>query len=388
MLRSPAGLVLALTLCLAASCGGVSPGLDAGAGAGDGGLDLNDVSFLLPLPPRGFDSQLPALRDGLLPHALYAQLPLLVEGADPAALEESLRVVSVRVDPCFPGATAGTCLKQVRLVAQPVHAGGEDAGFVTTTDDATVHLFYSLDDAAFTQVRAQLGTLKGLAGGATDHVPLGVHPVMQREGLDGPYARAVKALVAAHCTSATLTRVAFMQVAAFGSLWRFGAFNVDGGALVADVVPRLGTHTTQGVQDFGTPAFRSTQLLPTVSGDDLDVLLSESQLRLTDERTLTRGLTSALQIEHPQRSSPRTIDCASCHVASRARTNAERRRMVDTSSWADAFTASARFDLRRTDGAGDDPRALRSFGYFGPVSALSQRTINESAAVAAALSGP
>jgi hypothetical protein len=35
---------------------------------------------------------------------------------------------------------------------------------------------------------------------------------------------------------------------------------------------------------------------------------------------------------------------------------------------------------------GDDPKALRSFGYLGPRSALSQRTINESAVIATALS--
>jgi hypothetical protein len=80
------------------------------------------------------------------------------------------------------------------------------------------------------------------------------------------------------------------------------------------------------------------------------------------------------------------VDCASCHVASRARTNAEQRRAVDTSAWAEAFRANPRFDLRRVDGAGNDPRALRAFGYFGRLSALSQRTINESAEVAEALS--
>ena len=97
------------------------------------------------------------------------------------------------------------------------------------------------------------------------------------------------------------------------------------------------------------------------------------------------ALTSALQIEHPARSSPKTIDCGSCHVASRARTNAERVRNIVTTSWADAFN-DARFDLRRVDGAKEDPRALRAFGYFGKLSAFSQRTINESAAVALQLS--
>ena len=58
---------------------------------------------------------------------------------------------------------------------------------------------------------------------------------------------------------------------------------------------------------------------------------------------------------------------------------------MDTSTWADAFH-SDRYDLSRVDEAKEDPRVLRSFGYFGRLSALSQRTINESAEIAGALS--
>ena len=80
------------------------------------------------------------------------------------------------------------------------------------------------------------------------------------------------------------------------------------------------------------------------------------------------------------------MDCGSCHVASRALRNAREQRNIDTTGHADAYVGNPRFDLRRLDGAGDDPRAMRAFGYFGDQSALSQRTINESAEVAEALS--
>ncbi len=388
MLSLPTAMRLLALLCLTlVACGTpVSPG--------DGGLDLNDVSFLLPLPPAGHEARLLSLADGashgvLLPKPLYDALPLVVDGADVTTLSSIIRVISVRVDPCFPGSTPPappTCVKHVRLVAQPVLAGGEDAGFRTTTEDATIHLFYDLSDADFDDVHRALWRLKDSVGAATDHQPLDVHPVMQREGVDGPYFSAVRSLVLDHCGAQNLVRVAYMSVAQQGANWRFGAFDVVDGALVAAAIPRIDGATVQGFQEFGNTAFRSGQLLPSVSGDDLDVLLSESDLRLTDTRTLDKALTSALQIEHPDRSSPKTIDCASCHVASRARHNAEHRRMVDTSSWPDAFSADPRFDLRRVDAVGDDPRALRSFGYLGPLSALSRRTINESAVIASTLS--
>lgn len=367
------------------ACGG------APEGATDGGFDLNDVSFLFPLPSPGQESQLPAMTPGLLPRALYGGLPVLVEGADPETLEGSLRIIAARVDPCFPGTAppaAPSCLRQVRLVAQPVHPALPDAGLglAETTDDATVHLFYTLSEADFAQLKGRLAGLRSLAAHRTDGEPLGVHPVMKSEGLTGPYAVAVKSLITDFCSEARLSRVAFMAVSGEGRVWRFGAFNLVAGVLVDDTIPRLGALKTQGVQDQGSVEFRATELLPTVAGDDLDVLLSESELRLTDERTLNRALTSALMKEHPERSSPKTVDCASCHVATRARSHAELSRHVDTKGWADHFQGEERFDLRRMDGAGDDPRALRAFGYFGNLTALSQRTINESAVVAATLS--
>lgn len=350
-------------------------------------LTLNDVSFLLPLPAVNREGSLLGVADDgamgpLLPRRLYDGLPLLVEKVKAEQLYGELRVVSVRVDPCFPGSAppaAPSCVKQVRLVAQPLTV--KDG--VLTTRDATVHLFYSLSDAAFASVTATLFELDAAAGELTDG-PLDVHPVIRRQGLDGPYHGKLKARLLEVCGLATLTRVAFMAVDEAGVQWRFGAFDVVGGALVDDLIPRLPTLKVQAVQEFGTESFRNGALVPAAPNDPLDLLLRESEMRFADRRTLDKALTSALRIEHPDRSSPKTVDCASCHVASRARRNAERFHQVDSSGHADLFAAPG-FDLTRLDAVKDEPRALRAFGYFGRDSAFSQRTINESAAVAKAL---
>lgn len=350
-------------------------------------LTLNDVSFLLPLPAVNREASLLSLADDgamgpLLPKRLSDGLPVLVEGEKAEQLYGELRVLSVRVDPCFPGSTppaAPSCLKQVRLVAQPLTV--KDG--VLTTRDATVHLFYTLPDDAFAKVMATVFELDAAAGDLTDG-PLDVHPVIRRQGLDGPYHGKLKARLLEVCGLATLTRVAFMAVDRAGAQWRFGAFNVVGGALVDDTIPRLPSLKVQVFQEFGTESFRNGALLPGAPNDALDTLLRESDMRFADPRTLDRALTSALRIEHPDRSSPKTIDCASCHVATRARHNAERFHQVDSSGHADFFTAPG-FDLTRLDEVKDEPRALRAFGYFGRDSAFSQRTINESAAVAKAL---
>ena len=352
-------------------------------------LTLNDVSFLMPLPVAGKEAALLSMSDegmkGLvLPRRLYDGLPLLVEKQTGDGLFRELRVISARVDPCFPGSAppaAPSCVKQVRLVAQPVFV--KDG--VLTTRDATLHLLYSLDDATFSGVVQHLFALDASAGALTDGA-LDVHPVMRRQGLDGPYHGRVKAMLLEACGVATLSRVAFMSVDEQGRQWRFGAFNVVGGALVDDLIPRMPTLKVQAFQEFGTESFRNGSLIPAAPNDELDTLLSESSMRLLDPRTLNKALTSALRIEHPERSSPKTIDCASCHVASRARRNAETFHRVDSSGHADFFTAPG-FDLSRIDAVKDDPKALRAFGYVGRDSAFSQRTINESAAVAKALEG-
>ena len=371
-----------------AACGAPpTPGShDGGDVRTDGGLDLNDVSFLFPLPASpALESQLLGL-DALLSPALYAGLPVIIEGRDAGELYTALRVVSARIDPCFPTTAPpapAACAKQLRLVAQPLAL---DSALGLTTEDATVHLFYDLSPQQFDAAMRTVLELRAQAGGLTDGQPLDIHPVMRAQGLSGAYAQKLKAMISAHCTSQTLVRIAFMHVAATGSAWRFGAFDVVAGQLVAAKIPRTPDLTVQGVQEFGSTEFRSGQLVPAASGDQLPVLLSESSMRLTDEKTLQKALKSALTIENPERSTPQTIDCASCHVASRARTNAERRRMVDTTGYDEAYLAPARFDVRRVDAVGEDPKALRAFGYVGGRGAWSQRTVNESAAIAEALS--
>jgi hypothetical protein len=357
------------------------------AGFSDGGLDLNDVSWLFPLPAPAQRSQLLSLESAgakgpLLPRALYDGLPPLVENEPNADVFADLAVVSARIDPCFPATATGGCIKQLRLVVQPVRL----EQLQVTTADATLHLFYELSDAEFEFARQTVLDLKAIAGSSTQRLPLDVHPVMKAQGLAGPYAVKLKGLILATCGAQNLTRVAFMQLVQLDVAWNFGAFDVREAALVADPIPRLSERTLQGVQEFGSTDFRNGTLQPAPSGDLLDVLLSESELRLTDQRTYDRALTSALRLEHPARTSPKTADCGSCHVVSRALRNARGERPADLGSHADRYVGNPRFDLRRVDAVGDDPRALRAFGYFGRQSALSQRTIHESADVAEALS--
>lgn len=375
-----------LFVALLCACGNPPrPSGDGGvdAGSSDGGLDVNDVSWLYPLPYQAsdllsLDSAGP--RGALLPRALYDGLPELFPDGGDNNLHDAFRVIGARVDPCFPtDAQNSGCRKQIRLVAQPL----VESGLTPTTEDATIHLFFDLSDADWADVQTTVDELHQLAGGATQGKPLEVHPVLKSQGLKGEYANTLRELITRLCGAQTLTRVAFMRTVQADVAWSFGAFNVANGALVDDTIPRLDDLKLQGVQEFGNDDFRNGDLQPGAPGDQLFTLLSESEMRLTDERTLQKAITSALRIENPHLESPKTIDCGSCHVVSRALTNAKAERNVDTSGYAEQFTTDARFNLSRVDSVGNDPKALRAFGYLGNKSALSQRTINESAIVAA-----
>ncbi len=62
---------------------------------------------------------------------------------------EKLRVVGIRVDPCFPLMPPATgCQAQVRMVWQPIETDGNGQ---TRFIDAAVHTFYNLSDLEFSE---------------------------------------------------------------------------------------------------------------------------------------------------------------------------------------------------------------------------------------------
>jgi hypothetical protein len=179
---------------------------DGGCTGRAGRLDLNDVSFLFPVP--GASGGLLTLADhgsrgALLPPSLGALLPNPL-ATFPAASLADVRIVSARVDLCFKLDSAGACRPQLRLVGQPQLNGN----FV----DATVHLFYELTEVELSAVVLRLRTLKQSAGIATDCRPLGVHPVMSAQGLSGAYATDLKTLLLDYCGDSNLSRVAVMKL--------------------------------------------------------------------------------------------------------------------------------------------------------------------------------
>lgn len=335
------------------------------------------MSFLFPLPEAGEQTKLVSVVDAggkgtLLPARVVSALPSGFVAFSTTEVSAA-RVVSARVDPCFVAtATPSPCRKQIRLVAQPI----DDKG---ATVDAAVHLFYDLDDAAFAKVVLGLRSLKQRAGAETDGKPLGVHPVIAREGLGGAYETELRALILAHIGESNLSRVAIMQLQFPGSAWKFASFDVTPSTVTPVAIEGLGGVTSQQVNLSDTAIDKLT--FPAKVTSKLSLLLDRATLENAPAVDLEDAVKEAYAIENPGTHGPGTIDCASCHVATRARRLASQVRSITLPAAPERYGFAAEI--------GDDAQGLatqRAFGYIGTTPSLSQRVANESAEVACAIS--
>jgi hypothetical protein len=346
---------------------------------------MNDVSILFPLPAAGqLDRLLTPTSKGahgeLLPFSVFEHAPELTLYADKAGQYAALRVVSVRVDPCFPSlvdAPNPSCRFQVRLVLQPIY---EDAGVYA--EDAAVHVFYDLPAGDFIDLLADLLELQSVPKNA----PLAVHSSIANEGLDGPSATGLRATLLAHIGANRLTRMTFMQLTGKKNAWVFGGFDFDGATATPIAILNLGvTEQTFTNNPLGDPLGFAGSVTPSLTGapEDLSPLYDSATASQSDDDTLWPLYESALRIENPTRHSPESVDCVSCHTAQPARLWLDRNTALGTKPSEFRFTSS--FDLTVPAPIEDTTSVLRAFGWLGTRPAVSARVVNESAAVASYL---
>jgi hypothetical protein len=336
-------LLPSLTLGVAAAlgaCGADAPDSlppEKSDGAGDGGvgtLALNDVSILFPLPateearrhhlwlvpPDGAEGP-------YFPAELIPELPKLIADVPAQVGYPSAAVVALRFDPCFLEPGSDECQAQIRLVAQPAFVFNGPA----LMEDTAVHLFYELDGAAAMEVVDELLALKALSPVSTDG-PLGVHPALVAEGLDGEFGRALRRLVVDHCREDNLVRIT-VNTFAFDN-WGFLAFDFDGGELAPRQLVGLAEPST------------SQSWIRQAQGDDLDdpsgLILPAPAEGFTyflsaanwgddgplDPEAAAEAAAALLRLENPRARSTEEADCVSCHLATQARLFAEPRGVV------------------------------------------------------------
>jgi hypothetical protein len=407
--RSACSLAIA-ALALAGCTGTAQTTLfDAGPQDDSGpvqGLGLNDVSILFPLGADAGSVELVSVsasgeRGVLLPEDLYDSLGHITgstfigpisPGAQGDALYSNLYVVAARIDPCFaslePDPTGASCLNQLRLIVQEVTLqDGAPAAF-----DSALHLFYSLSrDELKTFARGVLALR--LASGGVSTGPLAPHPLLSAQGLEGPFASGLRALILQFAGAQRLTRVTRFSNHE-PEFWVFDGFDLsstlDSTHLIIPTLPdAANTQTfTLGANPANGGDMNGQFLPETTASADLAPLAGSNTAQLTAPARQA-AFNALVQIENPALFSPNTIDCASCHLATPTELLVAAPQYGFHESGNDgAFAPDLRFVAASALLPTFNPGAqfnLHAFSYVAGTPAINQRVVNESAAIVAYL---
>lgn len=346
----------------------------------------NDVSILHALPSKEekIDFLIPAR--GLLPHSVYNSIGKITTGSldIPADEYSVLRVIGVRVDPCFKFLDRKNCSSQLRLVWQPIKE--EENGF--STFDSAIHAFYELKAEEFKALLKDLSALKkqmALKGVITDNLTLQVHPAFHSKDR-ASFAKEVKKLVMKYASQRKLIRVTFMKLFTPDIWWVFGGLEIRKNGNEVIKITRQSDHGD--VQNFFNDEFTDPKgmkgsIVPELSREVVDDNLSEFLHGYTkvfstqeDKEKVRAALKTAERIENPAFFTPETLDCVHCHVTSAMR------------AWINSHNPELYKKL-----AGNFPgkasisgtKSLRMFGYQGKNVSISHRVVNETAEVVQSL---
>jgi hypothetical protein len=399
---------------------------DAGSSASDvtaaSGVtfDVDDVAILVPLPKSaGADARLRLTDSGkrgeLLSGAAFSAMLRFGHVTDDATFARNhfddrarWRVVSLRADPCARAApgideTASDCQPQLRLVAQPVEGSGVSAA------DQALHLVYDVPPSELPQLARDLVAFKQASTVPTNGKTLGPHPGLAAESSAGALSRKLHDLILTYAGAARLDRVAGMFTLNAGTWVFVGAQNQDG-ELVHVQTPCHGVDAEAGgdadrndnVALVGTTGvignFISHVRPASTCADNVDAIVDSSGKdkpppfqgsfwRLADSDRAA-AVQRALRIENPTRNTVATVDCVSCHHATRGLARVDGVSFLDANdSNPDRFVppagVTAKYAADGTDAQG--PYSVHAFGYLGSAVAYTQRLVNEASVSASQL---
>ncbi len=352
---------------------------------------LNDVSYLMPLPKKLDDGGLIRLQTAgfggqVLPPSVLGKVPVLSLGHTQEEVFKSLRVMGVRIDPCFPLPTPQSCQRQIRLVWQPLD---HHPRFGVRSVDAALHSFYVLDDQQFSSLLKDLERWKKQHNVSTAGLPLQLHPAWAKEGTSSAALKDFNEVILKYAGLQNLSRVTAMILRGAGDMWAFVGYSFDQGQLKLFSVPRI-QRNAQTFVNLAVPAdqFANGQILPRPEGDDtFNNLIEDSGQMLDNDALLLKEFKAITRIENPREFNPENMDCVSCHVAQQARqwSVLNRPDLGLADLWNKDKYSNAAHNLENKSTEILNTQSIRAFGYFDRATVISQRVINESAEVADAV---
>lgn len=349
-------------------------------------LGLNDLSILIPLPKESEFSQMlsPAEESGnLLSKKVYDEFVALVpEHTNEVVWKNQLRVVAIRLDPCFiEGEGPLACRRQIRLVWQPVILDKKNKNQYTTRD-AALHSFYEFSDDEFQSILQDWKTWAQTG----NTLPIGVHPILKEEGLSGEHWKNLKSIILKYCNTQKIIRMTSMNVMANEQLWIFSGFDIHpNGYFEEMMIPRIKTSIQAITQSSHYDEEFWGGIRPMPKEDmEFNQLIDDSMdfRKEKKEVEVKKAIRSLFAFENPRIHDTASLDCVSCHATTMAHQWTERN--YPQFNWNTDFTDvryQSDFNLTNTAVGKVTPNRFRIFGYFENKPMISQRLINETAEV-------
>lgn len=349
-------------------------------------LSQNDISILMPLSQSDlFRPNTSGAFGELLPKFVYKKFPTLVF-ENPEETYKKIRVVGVRIDPCFFPVTSSmvNCQAQIRMVWQPltINSIGD-----TIALDAAIHTFYDLPPSEFAQLITELEKIKATYGDDASDEAIGVSPLLRKYGLSSSYAKELFSILLSHTGASRLSQATFMQLSGGENVWIFGGFLISGRQITNLPIPRISGFTQKFQNNpslFSPTYFANGKMDPAPHGVDTFNLLIGNSMDITkaDAPEVIESTMSAFRVENPNSHNTNTMDCVSCHTAQMARVWSVRQfPWLNLEPKGYQFKFQSKFNLSNNSPNQNNTKILRAFGYSGTDPAVSQRTINETAAV-------
>lgn len=372
-----------------------------------GALDVNDVSYLLPLDdfgPRPFFSldKLQALSSDNFKKVLTFEYPNLeidklpYTDARPMKLQSNWFLTSWRFDPCgenfhfykktksdtlIVGQKPG-CQARIRLVFQPLNI------FDYPLADA-LHILFALTEKQSLELAEKLKVMKSISskiGAPTARVNLGTHPGLSLEMKNGKselgeYMLSTIRLVTAKAKLEHIT----LSVRTLVNNWKF-----VGGSLRNGVWTRFTTKFTANFYDWeksslllGVEELKCDELsicvlapVPAASQDNsLSVLNeifspNERDQQVAGYRSLLTERKAEV-VDNPLKTNFFNTNCISCHQSSNLR---NRDKLIEVSP----FSPSGPTPYTQKRYTNNQTNSVINFGYFGTIARVSSRTAAES----------
>jgi hypothetical protein len=385
-------------LCIASlsSCGATPANVSVTLGS-------NDVSILFPLPANYSQaSNLLALAEmgqggPLLSERLFQQISQFASNSAERGAYAAWRIVAARIDPCFPDlallqSAPSQCRRQLRLVSQSISGHGDNDNPPPDTlfaDDATIHLFYEFNEAEFTALAKEFVGLRSAAT-ADANLALGPHPLLSSQGVNGSAYQALVAIIKKYAGDARLVQLTAMDGRSVA--WEFAGYSRVGSALQPMSIH--GLPTTQARQTLSSdsggifessPATTEFRQLDALVGTLVGGGVGDQTAKLTASKSdIDAALKVTLTVDDPTSAfNPNNLDCATCHVAGRARARAATLGFASDSL--PRFENVRNLEITTPAALAASPQSQRAFGYRNRDAIINQRVVNESAAVADAL---